>query len=146
MTTRTTRAYHTRKLAALALLALVATGCAANASRMGVYPAQGQNVDQTLEDMGACDAAAKRITGSMGAETATGAAVGVAAGAVIGATLGAIAGAFFGLAGEGAAIGAALGGATGGIQGAGGGAATNQQVFAANYAACLSGRGYSVAR
>jgi hypothetical protein len=135
-----------RGLAAVAIALIALTGCAAPASRMGVYPMQGQSLDQQGIDGEDCTSKATTMAGSMGAETATGAAVGIGAGAIIGATLGAIAGAFFGVAGEGAAIGAALGGATGGLRGAASGAGTNQDVRGANFAACMTAKGYSVAR
>lgn len=126
------------------LLALILTGCAARESRVGVYPSKGQNVDQQAQDTSECRDAAMNMAGSKGQEAAVGAVSGVVIGATIGAILGAVGGAFFGVPGEGAALGAALGGAGGGIQGVGYGLQTNDQVYLANYRACMSARGYAI--
>jgi hypothetical protein len=131
-----------KRLSAVLCLLIFTTGCAATAARQGVYPAQGQDSAQQSQDAGDCDRLAHEKAGSMGAETS--AAGGVVVGAAIGAVMGAILGAFIGAPGELAGFGAAMGAAAGGIGGLGGGAESNQQVFNANYRACLAARGYTV--
>lgn len=133
-----------RALTCWCLLVLILGGCAARGSRVGIYPTKGQDAELTAKDTAECREAAMNMAGSKAQEAAVGAATGVVIGATIGAILGAVGGAFFGAAGEGAALGAALGGGTGGVQGVGYGLQTNDQVYLANYRACMQARGYAI--
>jgi hypothetical protein len=135
-----------RRIIGCLILGALATGCAANATRMGVYATQNQDVGQQAKDTAECEQLAQTKAGSMGKEVAVNAALGIGAGAAVGAILGAVLGAFIGSPGELAAAGAAIGGVSWGLGGIADGARSNQHVFEANRAACLNARGYSVAR
>jgi len=141
-----------RALAMVLVVGLLASACAtggsAQPSSVGVYPAKGQTVEQQNHDVQECLAWAKQQSGyDPTTETAKGAGVGLAVGAVAGAAVGAAVGAATGAgAGRGAAAGAVLGGVGGGV---GGGAYQYSKTKDGHdraYAACMQGKGYSVAR
>jgi hypothetical protein len=135
----------------------------ARAADVYVYPAKGQSKQQQERDQFDCYNWAKQQTGfdpSKPVAQATPAgrrAGGAVRGAAGGAALGAIGGAIGGDAGKGAAIGAGVGGTVGAVrhhranQQAAASEQQTQQRYAADrdgynraYAACLSGRGYTV--
>src|SRR5262245_26272649 len=127
-----------------------------------VYPAKGQSKDQQDRDDYECHKWAKEQTGFDPAAPPQAAAPppkqgGAVRGAAGGAAVGAIGGAIGGNAGKGAAIGAGVGGAAGAIrrhrgekQAAAAQAQANQQYAASRdgynraFAACMTGRGYTV--
>jgi uncharacterized protein YcfJ len=143
-------------------VAVVLLASTAFCAELFVYPAKGQNQQQTDTDKSECFMWAKQQTGFDPATAAPpqqaqaqsgGAVKGAARGALVGVTVGAIAGD----AGKGAAIGAASGGLIGGMRQRD--QAANQQAAQQNQAAsyeqqrsnfnrayqgCLEGRGYSV--
>jgi len=133
-----------------ALLSFVAavSGCAstpAGQPAAHAYPQKGQTAAQQTRDTADCQAWAKQQTGfDPLTDSAKGAGVGALVGAVGGAAAGAAIGAATGRAGTGAAIGAAAGG----IGGAGVGGTYNYSKSKDGYdrafAACMTGRGYSV--
>jgi hypothetical protein len=134
-------------------LALIVAGCATTQSApptqsaVGVYPAQGQTMEQQSRDNQECAVWAQQQTGyNPGTSTAKGVGIGAALGALGGAATGAAIGAISGDAGTGAAVGA-VGGAVGG--GAIGGYRQydqSQEGYEKAFAACMGGRGYSVSR
>ena len=75
-----------------------------------------------------------------------GAGIGAAIGALGGAAAGAAIGAIAGDPGKGAAIGAVAGGVGGGVIGGTHQYAKSKEGYDKAYAACMSGRGYSVSR
>src|SRR5262245_452224 len=119
-----------------------------------VYPAKGQSKEQQDKDQYECYQWAKQQSGfdpssppPSGAPPRQGEVVG---GAARGAAIGAVGGAIGGNAGKGAAIGAGVGGAAGVVRRRQN-ARAHQQQYAANrsgydraFAACMSGRGYTV--
>jgi len=111
---------------------------------VAAYPVRGQAVDQQARDGYDCQIYAQQFAGSQAADTAQGVGVGAIVGGLIGAAGGAAIGAATGNAGRGATIGAAAGGVTGGT--IGGVSQYNKSGDAYNraYAACMSGKGYSV--
>jgi hypothetical protein len=133
-----------RGLAFVLSIGLVA-GCAQQyRPPVAAYPVRGQAVDQQTRDAYDCQAYAQQFSGNQAADTAQGVGVGALVGGLIGAAGGAAIGAATGNAGRGAAIGAAAGGVTGGT--VGGVSQYNKSGDAYNraYAACMSGKGYSV--
>jgi hypothetical protein len=138
-------------LALALVVGVLASGCASSEPpkpSAAVYPAKGQTADQQGRDTSECQAWAKQNSGyDPTMETAKGAGIGLAVGAVVGAATGAAAGAATGAgAGRGAAAGAIIGGVGGGV---GGGAykyATSKDGYDKAFAACMQGKGYSVAR
>lgn len=153
---------RTALLATVAVIAWLAGP--SDAQQVYVYPAEGQSPQQQSKDEGECMGWAKTETGfdPMAPPPQVAAQVpppqgGVVRGAARGAALGAVGGAIAGDAGEGAAIGAATGGLFGGMrrrQGYREQVAYQDQAaqqyeavrneFQRAYAACLSGRGYTV--
>jgi len=147
---------------AAGLTLLVAS--AAGAQQVFVYPQKGQTPQQQAADQGQCQQWAQQQTGynpmappppPQGQGSAPQGEV--ARGAVRGAAVGAVGGAIAGDAGKGAAAGAAAGGLLGGMrrndrirqeeaQTANYQAQNSQATATFNraYAACLSGRGYTV--
>jgi hypothetical protein len=136
--------------------------CMSQAQAPIVYPSQGQTLEQQSKDEGACLSWAQQQTGfnpSMGVQSVPTSQGGgeVARGAVGGALVGAVGGAIGGDTGKGAAIGAGVG-ATAGLLGRRqkrNQTAEAQQQAVADYnagvaqynrafAACMSGRGYTV--
>jgi hypothetical protein len=127
-----------------------------------VYPAKGQSAQQQQTDEAQCSSWAQEQTGFNPSQPApqvqaSGGGGEVVRGGAGGAALGAIGGAIAGHAGEGAAIGAAIGAARGLFQRFGQAreqqqaqAQVNaqhqqgQQDYNRAYAACLTGRGYTV--
>ncbi len=140
------------RMAALGL-ALLVTGCATAQSAppaqsaVSVYPAKGQSIEQQTRDSQDCAAWSQQQTGyNPGASTATGVGVGAAIGALGGAAAGAAIGAIAGDPGKGAAIGAVAGAVGGGAIGGTTQYAKSKDGYEKAYAACMTGRGYSVAR
>ncbi len=146
------------------LLSFILMACLAQASPI-IYPAQGQDQARQNTDMGECHQWAVQNTGvdpaQLAAETSSGEAYrrqhtafgGAAKGSLLGLAIGAIAGD----AGEGAAIGAVTGGFTGGLKGRQDLEMQHRVTAAVHadqrallqqydraYAACLTGRGYTV--
>ena len=128
--------------------AILSLSCAAWAQKPAVYPAKGQSAKQQSKDDGECYAWAKQSTGVDPANPPQAAAPqrkgGVARGAAAGAAVGAIGGNDVGNA---AVKGAVVGGvaqrsrAKGAQQQA---SAQQSQTYNNAYAACMSGRGYTV--
>jgi hypothetical protein len=151
-----------KKQAAIAVL--LATAAAALAQKPVAYPARGQNASQQAKDDGQCYSWAKGSTGIDPAVLAanppaqeTGPAVGGGerlSGAGRGALGGAAIGAIAGDTGKGAGAGAVVGTMAGGRRARQNQEARNTQsqtahqqqlaTFNRAYAACMSGRGYSV--
>lgn len=139
------------RLFAVALATVCATAAAAQPP-LSVYPAKGQSASLQSRDKQACDRWAVEQTGfdpalSSPPPQATG---GVAKGALAGAAVGGLAGSLGGEAGEGAAVGAVAGGVIGNVRqrrrnnAAVAAQQANQQGYNNAFAACLTGRGYSV--
>jgi len=148
--------------AAVVIAAFVAGPHDAMAQAPIVYPSQGQSMEQQGADEGQCRMFAQQNTGFnpsqgpayVGSSSQGGEMVG---GAARGAALGAIGGAIGGNAGKGAAIGAGVG-AAGGLMRRNRKKRDNQQAqqqannqynqqlatYNRAFAACMSGRGYSV--
>lgn len=140
------------KLAAVGL-ALLAAGCATGQaapptqSSVAVYPAKGQSTEQQTRDSQECAAWAQQQTGyNPTTSTAKGVGIGAAIGALGGAAAGAAIGAVAGDPGKGAAIGAVAGAVGGGAIGGTHQYAKSQEGYDKAFAACMSGRGYSVSR
>jgi hypothetical protein len=129
------------------LLGLLFAGCASSNPQASTvaYPTKGQSADQQTRDSSECQGWAKQNSGfDPTVDTAKGVGVGAAVGALGGAAVGAAIGAASGNAGRGAAVGAVVGGVGGG---AGGGVynySRNKEGYDKAYAACMSGKGYSV--
>jgi outer membrane protein with glycine zipper len=145
-------------------LTLLVVVSSAGAQQVFVYPQKGQNSQQQAADQGQCQQWAQQQTGynpmappppPQGQGSAPQGEI--ARGAMRGAAVGAVGGAIGGDAGKGAAIGAAAGGLFGGMrrndrmrqeeaQMANYQAQTSQAqaTFNRAYAACLTGRGYTV--
>ena len=138
------------KIMVTALLAATLGGCATSQPprpNVGAYPARGQSAEQQARDSYECQAWARQQTAyDPAADTAKSAGVGLAVGAIAGAATGAAIGAATGNAGRGAAVGAVVGGVGGTAVGAGYGYTRNREGYDRAYAACMLGRGYSVAR
>ncbi len=141
-----------RRLVTLGLVLLVA-GCATGQavapaqSSVAVYPTKGQPLDQQHRDGQECAAWARQTTGyNPSAGVATGVGVGAAIGALGGAAAGAAIGAVTGDPGTGAAIGAVSGALGGGAIGGTHQYRRSRDGYERAFAACMSGRGYSVAR
>jgi hypothetical protein len=133
------------------LVVAVLSGCAASAPPqpgVAAYPAKGQTPEQQARDGAECQGWAKQQTGYDPAmDTAKGAGVGLAVGAIAGAATGAAVGAATGAgAGRGAATGAVIGGVGGTAVGAGYGYTKNKDGYEKAYAACMTGKGYTVSR
>lgn len=140
------------RVAALGLALLVA-GCATTQhapptqSAVAVYPAKGQTAEQQTRDSQECAVWSQQQTGyDPGTSTAAGAGIGAAIGALGGAAAGAAIGAIAGDPGKGAAIGAVAGGVGGGAIGATHQYGKSKEGYEKAYAACMTGRGYSVSR
>jgi outer membrane protein with glycine zipper len=137
----------------------------ASAQNMYIYPAQGQSQAQQDKDRYECHNWAVQQTGFDPTQANAGAAYnqppppqgGVLQGAAKGAAVGAVGGAIGGDAGKGAAIGAAAGGLIGGMrrnnqarqqqaasQQQAEAIAAQQDAYNRAFAACLTGRGYTV--
>ena len=134
-------------------LALLVAGCATgpaappSQSAVAVYPAKGQSAAQQSRDSYECATWAQQQTGYDPTQsTAAGAGIGAAIGALGGAAAGAAIGAIAGDPGKGAAIGAVAGGVGGGVIGGTHQYAKSKEGYDKAYAACMSGRGYSVSR
>lgn len=129
------------------LLCMLFAGCASSTPQPSsvAYPTKGQSADQQAHDSSECAGWAKQQSGfDPAVDTAKGVGVGAAVGALGGAAVGAAIGAASGNAGRGAAVGAVVGGVGGG---AGGGVynySRNKEGYDKAYAACMSGKGYSV--
>jgi hypothetical protein len=130
------------------LVGVFVAGCASSSPQpsMASYPQKGQTAEQQARDGNDCQFWAKQQSGFDPAmDTAKGVGVGAAVGAIGGAAVGAAIGAASGAgAGKGAAVGAVVGGVGGG---AGGGAynySRNKEGYDRAYAACMTGKGYSV--
>lgn len=143
---------------------LLALPLAATAQKPIAYPAKGQSEAKQRQDDGECYVWAKNSTGidpataaSVAPQQETGPAVGGgerARGAMRGAVGGAAIGAIAGDAGEGAGVGAVVGTMAGGHRARQNQAARNQSAQSGQnaaidtyyraYAACMSGRGYSI--
>ena len=136
-----------RVVGAMLVMALL-SGCASsNQPAVAAYPTRGQSPEQQARDANECHAWARQQTGyDPNADTAKGAGLGLAIGAIGGAATGAALGAATGNAGKGAAIGAVVGGVGGTAAGAGYGYTKSKEGFDRAYAACMSGKGYSVTR
>lgn len=134
------------KIALLISAALIlAVGCGTISPSVYSYPAKGQTAEQVLRDQNECQAWAKQQTGfDPLTDTAKGAGIGALIGAAAGAATGAAVGAVTGDPGKGAAIGAAVGGIGGGVVGGGSGYAKSKDGYDRAYAACMTGRGYTV--
>ena len=133
--------------------ALLVAGCATtqhappSQSAVAVYPARGQSTEQQARDGQECATWAQQQTGyDPGTSTAAGAGIGAAIGAVGGAAAGAVIGAIAGDPGKGAAIGAVTGAVGGGAIGGTQQYAESKEGYEKAFAACMTGRGYSVAR
>jgi ferric-dicitrate binding protein FerR (iron transport regulator) len=139
-----------RQVIGAAVIAAVLSGCASSEParpNVAAYPTRGQNAAQQARDNTECQTWARQQSGHDPAkDTATGAGVGLAVGAVAGAATGAAIGAATGSAGRGAAVGAVVGGVGGTAAGAGYGYTRNRDGYDRAYAACMQGRGYSIAR
>lgn len=118
-----------------------------------VYPAKGQSKEQQDRDQYECYQWAREQTGfdpSRPAQATAPPQGEAVRGAARGAAVGAVGGAIGGNAGKGAAIGAGVGGAAGAIRRRQGQHAAQQQYAASRsgydraFAACMSGRGYTV--
>ena len=135
---------------ALTLSVVVLGGCATagappSARDVAVYPAKGQSVEQQTRDSNECAGWAQQQSNyNPSSDTAKGAGVGLALGALGGAALGAATGAIVGSPGTGAAVGAVAGGATGAAVGGTKGYGSGKDGYDKAYAACMTGRGYSV--
>jgi hypothetical protein len=157
----------------VAFLVILFAGLSARAQEQFIYPAKGQSAQQQEKDRFECYGWAKSNSGfdpmavprtqtrapSGGGASVGGSAIrGAAGGAAVGAAAGAIAG---GKAGKGAAIGAAGGGMLSGMGAAGQNRrasddrrqweqreastyAANRDKYDRAFAACMSGRGYTV--
>jgi phage tail tape-measure protein len=140
----------TRVAVGAALIAAMLSGCATSqppAPGVAAYPARGQSVDQQARDSSECQGWARQKTAyDPAAETARSAGIGLAVGAIAGAATGAAIGAATGNAGRGAAVGAVVGGVGGTAVGAGRGYTHNRDGYDRAFAACMQGKGYSVAR
>lgn len=111
------------------------------------YPKKGQSTEQMTRDDGECKGWAQRQTGfDPGADTAKGVGLGALIGAVGGAAAGAAIGAATGHAGTGAAVGAAAGGLGGAAVGGGVGYTKSKEGYEKAYTACMTARGYEIAR
>ncbi len=139
------------KLAGLGL-ALSVAGCATaqgappQQSAVAVYPQRDQSTDQQSRDSQECAVWAQQQTGyNPTTSAATGAGVGAAIGALGGAAAGAAIGAVAGDPGKGAAIGAVTGALGGGAVGGTTQYSKSKDGYEKSYAACMGGRGYSVA-
>lgn len=141
-----------RSLAVVLVVGLLASACASTDSTpkpaVGIYPAKGQTVEQQTRDTNECQTWAKQQSGYDPAmDTAKGAGIGLAVGAVVGAATGAAVGAATGAgAGTGAAAGAVIGGVGGGVGGGAYSYSKSKDGYDRAFAACMQGRGYSVAR
>jgi hypothetical protein len=140
-----------KRWASAALAVTLLAGCASSdVSRPSIvaYPAKGQSAEQQARDTNDCQLWAKQQTGyDPGMDTAKSAGLGLAIGAVAGAAAGAAIGAASGGgAGSGAAVGAVVGGLGGTAAGAGYGYTKTRDGFNQAYAACMQGKGYTVAR
>ena len=138
------------KVVRVAVIAVILSGCATSEParpNVAAYPARGQSAEQQARDNAACQGWARQQTNyEPGPDTAKGAGVGLAVGAIAGAATGAAIGAATGNAGRGAAVGAVVGGVGGTAVGAGYGYTRNRDGYDRAYAACMQGKGYSIAR
>lgn len=127
-------------------LGVALSGCAgAEKPAVYAYPLKGQSEAQQAKDRSECEAWAKEQSGYDPAmATAKGAGLGALIGAAAGAATGAAVGAVQGSPGKGAATGAAVGGIGGAVAGGAIAYSKDKEGFEKAYAACMSGRGYSV--
>jgi len=156
------------KRKALGTTLLLIVTITSSAQQPIVYPAKGQSGDQQRRDTSECQNWSKQTTGvdpvvlaqqmASSAPPPSGPNGALAKGALGGAAVGAIAGSFSGRAGQGAGAGAVVGMAGAGVrqherqtaqaqqqQAAQARAADMLATFNRAYAACMSGRGYSIA-
>lgn len=133
-----------------ALVVSMLGGCATSEPprpNVAAYPARGQSPEQHARDNEECQTWARQQSAyDPATDTAKGAGVGLAIGALAGAATGAAIGAATGNAGRGAAVGAVVGGVGGTAVGAGRGYTSNRDGYDRAFAACMQGKGYSVAR
>jgi hypothetical protein len=121
-------------------------------AQMFIYPQRGQNLEQQNRDQGECHTWAVQNSGfNPGAPpVATTQGGGMIQGGARGAAVGAVTGAIMGNAGRGAAAGAAGGALIGGMRQSDQRRAQQsmqnqgQQAYQRAFAACMSGRGYTV--
>ena len=126
------------------VLAGCSTGSGYRTAGTSVSPARGQTAQQQAADAAACEEIAKDQT-NRGTETAKGAGVGAVGGALAGAAAGAAVGAATGGdVGKSAGIGAGVGAVGGAAAGGGYKYSKSGDAYDANYASCMSSRGYSV--
>ena len=135
----------------LLLVGAVLSGCASAGAQstpnVAVYPAKGQTPEQQAKDSAECSTWAKENSGyNPAGDTAKGVGVGAAIGALGGAAIGAATGAITGSPGRGAAVGAVAGGIGGGVVGGAQQYGKSEDGYKKAFAACMSGRDYSVAR
>jgi hypothetical protein len=137
-----------KRVGAIVLSAIVIAGCSTTSGYrsdgMTVTPARGQTAQQQAADASACEDIARDQT-NRGTETAKGAGVGAAGGALAGAAAGAAIGAATGGdVGKSAGIGAGVGAVGGAATGGGYKYSKSGDAYDANFASCMSTRGYSV--
>jgi hypothetical protein len=124
---------------------IAAAGCAPMQPNVYAYPQKGQSGEQQSRDENECQAWAKQKTGfDPTTDTAKGVGLGALIGAVGGAAAGAVIGAAAGSPGTGAAVGAAAGGLGGAAVGGGVGYTKNKDGYDRAWAACMSGKNYTV--
>jgi len=137
----------TRALPSL-LAVVILAGCASSTPSgppLVAYPTKQQTAEQQTRDANECQTWAKQQTGyDPLTDTAKGAGIGAAIGALGGAAVGAAIGAATGNAGKGAAVGAIAGGVGGAATGGGYQYTKTKEGYEKAYAACMTGRGYSV--
>ena len=127
---------------------IAVTGCASmEKPAVYPYPKQGQSAEKMSRDDGECKGWAKQQTGfDPGADTLKGVGLGTLIGALGGAAAGAAIGAAVGSPGTGAAIGAAAGGIGGATIGGTMGYTKSKEGFERAYSACMTARGYEIAK
>ena len=145
---------RTRRPTTLVLAGLLTLGGCASSQSPVLYPntkLKQVGSQQAGRDIEECRKLADEYVQSTAAKdvakgTAVGGAAGAAIGAVGGAAAGAVIGAIAGDPGKGAAIGAVTGAVGGGAIGGTQQYAKSKEGYEKAFAACMSGRGYSVSR
>ena len=137
-----------KRMSVIVISTIVLAGCSTGSgyrtAGTSVSPARGQTAQQQAADAAACEEIAKDET-HRGTETAKGAGVGAVGGALAGAAAGAAVGAATGGdVGKSAGIGAGVGAVGGAAAGGGYKYSKSGDAYDANYASCMSSRGYSV--